>query len=212
MFLIISYALYAQTTSLMEEQTANRLKAIAATTAIQINYKDLEPLHFPRDWKRSEYQRLFELLNKVRDENPDIRWAYIMRPSQQDGMWEFVVDADSNYFLSPADDYNGDGIISESEENVFPGYQYDLSFSSNMEVALERPFAETEWYSDQWGTYLSGYAPIIGANGKGVAIVGFDITVPQVRNMINSKYKPFIIIVCLSFVGLLICLEVRKRI
>ena len=202
LFVVVSYAMYIQTKNLIEEQTAERLKAIAATSALQIDYKDLESLHFVRDWKRPEYQRVFNILNNVRKESPDIKWAYVMRPSKTKGMWEFVVDADSNYFLAPADDYNHDGIMSESEENVFPGYQYDISLSPNMELALKAPFAETEWYSDQWGTYLSGYAPIIGADGKGVAIVGFYITVPQVTDIVQNKYQFTPILLSLSFVAL----------
>lgn len=192
-FLAISYLMYLQTLNLIKDQTAERLKAIAATAAMQINYKDLEPLHFAKDMQRQEYQRVFTVLNNVRKENPDVKWAYVMRPSQQKGMWEFVVDADSNYFLLPANDYDENGIISESEENVYPGFQYDAAYSPNMAIGLEKPFAEKEWYSDQWGTFVSGYAPIIGSGNKGVAIVGFDITAPQVKDNVEMGSLLFLI-------------------
>lgn len=204
LFIVVSYAMYLQMLHLINEQTAERLRAIAATTAMQIDYRDLEPLRFARDMKRPEYQRVFEILNKVRKENPDVQWAYILRLSHSEGMWEFVVDADSNYFLSPGDDYNNDGVITESEENVFPGFQYAISNSPNIQLALKEPVAETQWYSDQWGTFVSGYAPIFGADGKSVAIVGFDITVPQVKNIVQPTFRSILIFLIFSFISLLL--------
>jgi hypothetical protein len=207
-FLCVSYL---QTRKLVRDQTAERLKAIASVTAMQIDYRDLEQLQFARDMKRPEYQRVFELLNKVRNENPDVKWAYVIRPTQSEGMWEFVVDANSNFFLPFMTDDNNDGFISESEENVFPGLQYDVSQAPKMIEALLKAVPENDYYSDQWGTYISGYAPIIGADDKGVAIVGFDITVPQVNDIVQVQHKSIIVILSAIFTCIILSLLLCRQ-
>ena len=204
LFIGVSYAMYLQTLNLIKEQTAERLRAIAATTALQIDYKDLEPLQFAADMKRSEYQRVFEILNNVRKENPDVKWAFILRPTGNEGIWEFVVDADANYFLPSGIDENQDGVISESEENVFPGFQYDVSEDPIMRSALEGPVAAKEFHSDQWGTYVSGFAPLFDTNETAVAIIGFDITVSDVLIKARNKFLSNLLFIVILFIGFII--------
>lgn len=200
LFVALSYGIYLQTLNLIRDQTAQRLRAIAATTALQINYRDLEPLRFARDMKRPEYQRVFNILNNVRRENFDIQWAYILRPTSNNQIWEFVVDADSNHFLPMGDDENQDGIISNSEENVFPGFQYDVSMTPEINNALIESVAEKDFYSDQWGTYISGYAPINNPQGQGVAIVGFDIVISDVVSIAYQKFIRSLVILLLFLI------------
>lgn len=183
----VSYAMYLQTLGLIKEQSAQRLKAIAAATAMQIDYRDLETLRFARDMKRPEYQKVFEILNKVRAENSDIKWAFVLRPTDVRNIWEFVVDADANYNIPPFVDDNYDGEISESEENIYPGFQYDISNDPNIELGLNQSVAANNFHSDQWGTYISGYAPIKDRENNSVAIIGFDIKVTNILEEVQAK-------------------------
>lgn len=172
----IFFALLYIRQDVVQEETGKRLMAIAATAASQFDGEDLEKLRFARDMKTDEYQKVFKKLNEIRDLNPEIAWIYILRPTQDDDLWEFVADADSNTFLGAFDDFDANGVVSPDEENLWPGrkYFYDWDvFRLSMRQPTYSKFAEV----DQWGSYITGAAPII-KNGQAVAILGVDIEYP----------------------------------
>ncbi len=172
----LSFAWYFYTLHLVKEETGKRLMAIAATAASQINAEDLESLKFARDMKRPEYQRVFKKLSEIRNNNPDILYIYIFRPTETEGIWEFVADADSNYYIPDYYDNNEDGILDEQDENISPGVRYSQDLKSSIyNEGLIRPTYEREYLTDQWGTFISGSAPIFDQSGKAIAILEIDI-------------------------------------
>lgn len=189
----ITYGIYQYTLGLMREQVGEKLMAIASTAAAEIDAKDLEPLRFARDMERPEYQKVFKKLNEIRDRNQDshIIYVYILRPTSEPTLWEFVVDANSNFnvpFLS--EDSNGDGVVDEADENISPGVIYDATGQEFSTKGLEKPMVENV-STDQWGTFLTGDAPIRDANGKGVAILGIDMDISDFHREVKEKYAPF---------------------
>lgn len=171
----ITFAVFYFQRNVVQEETGKRLMAIAATAASQFDPNDLRNLNFSRDMRSGEYQQVFQTLNSIRDANPEIKWIYILRPTNDPKMWEFVADADTNYFLDGADDYNSDGEVSEDEENVWPGRKYYYDRNTFYE-ALISPSYSKQPETDQWGTFLTGAAPIM-LHGRSVAIIGVDIEV-----------------------------------
>lgn len=161
------------------EEVGRRLMAIAATAALQINAEDLEPLRKASDMKREEYQRVHQQLNHIRNQNPEITYIYIWRPTSVDGIWEFVVDADSNYYLPEFYDHTADRIILEDDENVWPGFAYDISGYSPQiyKEGLKNPVYESEYSVDQWGKFLTATAPIIDKQGRVSALLAVDFLV-----------------------------------
>lgn len=189
----VTWGMYMYTLNLMKEQVGEKLMAIASTAAAEIDAKDLEPLRFARDMKRPEYQRVFKKLNEIRDRNQDshIIYAYILRPTSEPTLWEFVADANSNFnipFLS--EDINGDGVVDEADENISPGVIYDTTGQEFPTEGLEKPMVEN-FSTDQWGTFLTGNAPIRDASGKGVAILGLDMDVTDFYQQIHSRFIPY---------------------
>lgn len=122
----IGFALIHYQRNFVQEETGKRLMAIAATAASQFDPKDLDKLRFARDMKMPEYQRVFKKLNEIRDSNPEIKWIYIIRPTENHGIWEFVADADANFFLEEYTDINVNSVPSPNEINVWPGSKYFL--------------------------------------------------------------------------------------
>lgn len=200
---VFTLGMYYYTSRLLIEQIGNRLMSIAATAASEIDPTDLEKLHFARDMRTEEYQRVFRKLNEIRDNNDDIEYVYILRPTGDSEIMEFVADADSNYYQVNENDF------------VWPGYAYDFSTSPEefKEYAFVKPIADSEFTTDQWGTFLSGSAPIYYASGKVVAVLGVDMEVSDVKNSINAKFsRPlwfFILFLLLSFSA--IFLQKRKK-
>ncbi|MDA1317505.1 MAG: hypothetical protein O3B87_05840 [bacterium] len=185
--LVITAGMYKYTLELMKEEIGTRLMSIVATAAPEIDAKDLEPLRFARDMRRPEYQRVFEKLNEIRDNNEDIWYVYVMRPSWYEGTYEFVADADSNYFL-PLDE-NPDPI-----EVVPPGTMYDHYFFGEKyrKYVMKHPLREDNIVTDKWGSYLSASAPIYDNNGNAVAFLGLDMDVSIFYDKVNNVFKKYI--------------------
>jgi len=199
--LAITYGIYQYTLDVMREKEGQRLMAIASTAAAEIDAQDLEPLRFARDMERPEYQRVFKKLNEIRDCNEHVKWVYIMRPTKDRTVWEFVADADVNMGTSFIDqsDWNNDGKLDEADENSPPGTRYD---ATGQKIAIEgilRP--DFEWLIDQWGRTLSAYAPISDAAGQKVALLAIDIDTSFFLKQVRDEFAPY-----LWFCGVLVVL------
>lgn len=119
----------------------------------------------PGDEGKPAYMKISDIIYEIQHENPDIKYLYTFRA--QDGKKvKFVVDA-----------MWGRG---EEEDLVMVDEIYDET-SEKMVLALDTTQVEDEAESDEWGTFLSGYAPIKFKDGKSSGAVGVDITSGTIR-------------------------------
>jgi methyl-accepting chemotaxis protein len=120
------------------------------------------PLVEAADAQKPAYQALFEILSQISQVNPDIAYIYTMRQGP-DGEIVFIMDP--------------------SEENSHPGedvYEDPSPLLSTSFATLNEPIVEEDFYTDEWGTWLSGYAPIYRSNGQREGILGMDIAASEV--------------------------------
>lgn len=189
--LLVTGGLYKYTLELMKNQISSQLLSIVATSAPEINISDIKAISgVASDMNKPEYQKLYTKLNEIRDQNQHLhlQYAYIMRPSELADMYEFVADADSNYFLP---DPNND----EAPEVVPPGTQYEISQLAQVkeeQLLLKMPLADKEATTDKWGTYLSASAPIFDELNDGVAIIGVDMDIGEFYKRVNNTFKPYL--------------------
>ncbi|MBK1648710.1 hybrid sensor histidine kinase/response regulator [Rhabdochromatium marinum] len=111
-----------------------------------------------------EYRRLQTTLQRIRDTSADLGEVYSLRAGTEGGI-EFVVDAEED----PAN------LAALGEAYEEPGAQLAAHFRD-----LDGPVAEADFYTDPWGTWLSGYAPIRNANGERTGVLGIDISATTV--------------------------------
>ncbi len=156
------------------EATGERLKAIAATAANQFDPEDFEQLHWARDMKTEAYQRVHDKLNEIRNNNPSVKYAYIVRMTATPHMYEFIADADSNYNLPNLwIDFNSDEILDDADENVWPGFNY---FDANGDLFEKAKIQPVYGFSrDQWGYFITGVAGIYDENKQLVGFLGLDV-------------------------------------
>lgn len=129
------------------------------------------------------YRRMKAALQAVRDGASDLRFVYTMR-QDGDGTIRFVVDAEED----PAD--------------LSPlGSVYDDASALLRErfAKMDGPVVETEVYTDRWGTWLSGYAPIRTGDGAQVGVLAADISAATVR----GYQRRLLWIAAVTFVGIL---------
>jgi methyl-accepting chemotaxis protein len=127
----------------------------------------------------------------------DVSFVYAMRESEN-GEMTFVVDTDPD---DPA-------AIGEVYDEAVPEMFDVLSTGESL--------SDTDVTTDEWGSFLSGYAPIKNSAGKVVGLVGIDYSASIVTNDCRSFLKQMILIgvLCVAsslVVGLIISGQLKKR-
>ena len=141
----------------------SRLQNSAAMISQSIEAPALDAIVSGGDVDNPHYRAGLEKLRRVRRSNPDIAFLYIMRKTD-DGV-VFVVDSD------------------ETDAQAQPGQVYE-EVTPLMELGFAEPAVEQELTEDEWGVFLSGYAPLL--HGEGRYLVGIDMRADEVRNKLKE--------------------------
>jgi diguanylate cyclase (GGDEF)-like protein len=135
-----------------------RLKNSAAIISRVIDAADLAGIRTSGDVGSQAYQKYLALLRAFEDANQDIAFIYVMRKTGDDII--FVIDSDS------------------SPDQALPGRRYTADVP-NMARGFTTLVADSDIACDEWGCFLSGYAPL--KNGGGEYLVGIDMRADEVR-------------------------------
>ncbi|WP_424357381.1 HAMP domain-containing protein [Methanocella sp. MCL-LM] len=150
---------YNETKNALKERMQDELQSVAGVAATQINSTAVAALK-PGDETTAAFTQIRDQLEAMRAINPDIKYIYIMRKNGE--AVEFAVDADYGTDADAAKI----GDLYEANSELLAGFS-GLS-------------ADKEFTTDEWGTVLSGYAPIKDGSGNVVGIVGVDMASDRV--------------------------------
>jgi signal transduction histidine kinase/CheY-like chemotaxis protein len=156
-----SYFYFNAAQSLMQS-LQSRLRNSAALVAEALDADTFRLIRTPEDRSLPAYEANLRRLRAFRTTNPDIAFLYVMR--LEGGRVFFVVDSD------------------ESADQALPGREYrDVvpTLIAGFRVASVDP----QIYTDQWGAFMSGYAPLPGTAGE--LMVGLDMR----ANEVQRKYR-----------------------
>ena len=124
---------------------------------------------------------------KIRGAESELRFVYTMQKDAQ-GIY-FVVDAG----LPSEEGYSPFGTRYEE-----PGPALVENFDSMTGTILE-----PEFYTDEYGTFLSGYAPIFSSEGQRVGVIGVDITANTILAQ-EQEYRNRLTIIFLIALALIV--------
>lgn len=195
----LTMALFLRSTSALEQQLRETLRAAAVSAAFSIDGDELGDIHGPGDMLEPSYIRIASLLRNITDEIPQLRFAYILRRTDDPNVLEFIVDADASLSNKELDE-NGNGIVDPDEEPSYPGEQYDITTIPALQgEAFLRSTTDPTVTVDQWGELLSGYAPIRSrSTGEVVAVLGIDMDAAEFRANTRSVLSPFAVLMILA--------------
>lgn len=143
----------------LREDVRERLRDIVAVAAVQIDAAAHNRLRSPEQEGGPTYLRLRRDLQRVRDAATGIRYVYTMVASA-DGQIMFVLDAETN----PDEIAHLGDIYDDASELLAAHF-----------ATLDGPLVEQSFYTDKWGTWLTGYAPFYTPDGERAGVVGVDI-------------------------------------
>ena len=147
-----------------------RVRDYAALGAMLVSAGDHQGLNVPEDENTEAYSRVVNALRRIRDDSTDSHFVYTVRKGEN-GEVIFVADAEEN----------------EADKSHL-GDVYEDAPELLKEVAgnLAAPVVEAEFVEDQWGTFLSAYAPIYTPDGKFDGVLGVDISLESVNAMLHD--------------------------
>jgi HD-GYP domain-containing protein (c-di-GMP phosphodiesterase class II) len=197
-FLIYKFALNSQF-----NQLRDTLMIIAQTAALAVDIDTLQQVPLNHEGINTpQYKIIAEKLRKIKEVNSPIRYIYTMAKTNQEGIWQFIVDPDA-----PTEAEKKKGLTS------YPGDKYNTSRFPEMFKAFGGATADRKLEVDEWGTSLSGYAPIRDKSGKAIAVLGIDIAANDVYMIQRQVHKrAFLVLVWGVILSLLLGMFVSKRI
>ena len=157
----ITAIFYGYALNNVERQLKIRLQSTAAILGCDFDAADLVEIESKEDISRPEYERTLGKLRTYKASNSDIAFLYIMKLRGPEVV--FIVDSDS------------------SEEQAMPGYVYN-EVTKEMMAGFAEPSVDSEMVEDEWGIFISGYAPIL--NGEGEYLIGVDMRDTEVSKQL----------------------------
>ncbi|HXX54944.1 MAG TPA: hypothetical protein VEI81_02480, partial [Methanoregula sp.] len=177
----------------VKDSIRQNLGSSAAIVAADVNGSMFDRIR-PGDESTPAFLALRDYLDRAREADPTIRYIYTMRLNGS--TVEFVVDGD--YGIDP-----GGAAIGDAYPNATP----------DLLAGFAGPSADQDLTTDQWGSTLSGYAPIRDNTGRVVGIVGVDrdsasITA-EIDRLRTIDYALLIVIIALFALGAIV-FDVRR--
>ena len=166
----------------------HRLENITTLAGLQQNGDALLQVQSEND---ENFIKIREQNLKIRRADRELRFVYTMRKDEQ-GIY-FVVDAG----LPSETGYSPYGTRYEQ-----PGPGLVENFDSMTNTVLEPDF-----YSDEYGTFLSGYTPIFTSTGERVGVLGVDITANTILAQ-EQAYRNRLITIFFGTLFLLVILAI----
>lgn len=198
----------------VESQLRERMLNVVAIAAPYFEGEQITAIRGPEDMETENYRTVVTTLQNIRAMSPRVRFAYIMRRTENPLELAFVADADAA-LTSEQLDVNGNGTVDPDEEAAYPGDLYDIEGSETLlGPAFEGPVVDNEITEDQWGRLVSAYAPIRNAQGEVVAILGIDIGAEDFYAMTQGTFS-LVAVLLVGLVGTLLgayfLIILRKR-
>lgn len=162
-----------------------RLQASAGLISQTLDAESLRHIRTEEDTASPEYAATLDQLRALKRMNPDIAFIYVMR-----------LEAEKIFFVIDSDETSAQALPGKKYAHVLPSLQ--RGFTSMI--------VDDEIITDEWGAFLSGYAPI--KNAKGQFLVGIDMRADQVRD----KYSALRISGAVSFIAAVVLAFILARI
>lgn len=174
----VSSILYVNFQRELRESLRHRLENIAALAGLQ---QDGDAFIKVQSQGDEYFQKIHEVNLKIKTSEPDLRFVYTMRKDRE-GIY-FVVDAG----------LPGEPLISSfGERYEEPSQTLVDNFDTMTDTIVENDF-----YTDEYGTFLSAYTPIFTSDGQRAGVLGVDITADTVL----ERERQYLIRLIVIFVG-----------
>ena len=162
--LLLGAATFVSVRSFIREGIRDRIGTAAAVAALTVDAELHHTILDRADEQGPAYRDVKAGLRTVLARTPDLAFIYTVRRGA-DGRVVFAVDSDER-----------------PDQMGHVGQTY-ADASPLLRAAFDRPYrthVESAFYTDQWGTFLSAYAPILDRDGRLEAVLGVDMRADEI--------------------------------
>lgn len=182
---------YIQARNNLFREKQNKLSAIAANAALQIDGDKHALLNTPADMESETYRELQQKGFAIAATNAEILYVYTMRKDEAGSIY-FVLDAGHDPGGTPEEYEPSEiGLVYEDPSDLLAD-----NFDS-----MNGPMVEPDFYTDEFGTYLTAYAPFYRSDGQLEGIVGIDILAQDIVAQQAEFVETFLLLFALSAAG-----------
>ncbi len=179
---VIFYS-YQNSLSIVKAEIQTRLQDVLSLAVQQIDPDKHDLILRAEDVSTDTYNKLWVQLQRIKESTSDMREIYTMRVVSEERMVYVIGDnnpeaQNAALPLTPVE--------FDSRQEALEYVQY---FTDTNEVWTEDDFIE-----DQWGIWLTGYAPFYREDGSLSGVLGMDIAAKQVRQISKDYFKGFILL------------------
>ena len=175
---LLTGVLYAMYRDQIREQTKEDLRQMMAVASTLVDGDVHARLTESSQMGNADYKKIAQQLVKVNQAGMDV-YPYTMRKLPS-GKIIFVVDTASEDHSLIGDVYNEPGPVLKAK---FDG--------------LDKAVVEDDFYTDEWGTWLSGYAPVLRSDGTQDGVLAIDINADKIVAQENKVLAVSVGIFCI---------------
>ena len=182
---------YFKATKLRDDAFKQYLEHFTQVSANLIPGEDIQSIPLTAGCEKSpDGVALIRKLKSIRAVDNDIFDTYIMVKDPDPAYVRFVTNAD------------------RERTPVGCGERYDVRAEPGVGLGFQKSYTDLKAHTDQWGTWVSAYAPVKTRSGETVGIIGMDIAQQTVLEIRQEFFSRFLMSIgaCLIFsliVGLL---------
>ncbi|MCM3573759.1 ATP-binding protein [Mesobacillus subterraneus] len=157
---IMGTSFYLQSKQL-KSQMADKVEGVAGIWSSTLDPEDIRKANEFRDESNPSVKRLEKLLTMVGDKSASFLGAYIILPEEYANQKVYILSASDIYKA-----YSFDSLMFYNAGEEF--------ISAYRNTREEKKISSTDIFTDQYGSWISSFAPITDSRGNVVAILGID--------------------------------------
>ncbi len=184
---LTGYVVYHSASEGLKKEVQSNLLSIAQSASQLLDGDAHMQITKPEDKGSELYEHTRAPFFKLLHANPNIAFIYTVIP--KDGKVYFILDSK---------------LIKEGEKDDTSGVMEEYTDGTDtmkQALATQTAMVEDEAYTDEWGTFLSGYAPIRDSKGQFLGIVGADIRLTAYLERLNNVKKSLLIGMVIALVA-----------
>ncbi|MBT2685835.1 HAMP domain-containing protein [Bacillus sp. ISL-37] len=145
----------------LKTQMADKVEGVAGIWSSTLDPDDIRKADESRDKSKPSIRRLEKLLTMVGDKSASFLGAYVMLPEEYPNQKVYILSASDIYR-----DYSFDSLMFYDAGEEF--------ISAYRNTRENKTITSTDVFTDQYGSWISSFAPITDNSGNVVAILGID--------------------------------------
>ena len=210
--LIAGWAISSHAIDTQEHRLRDNLSGIAGSAAMLMDPELQRRLIAHPDPADSGLAHQRAVLRKFRALHKEILYIYTLAPLPETpttGVVQFICDASEEV------DANHNGVIDPDEILAQPGQRYPGKAWPELLRGFDESCTDSVPRVDQWGTFISGYAPIRAADGTSLGLIAVDVPAAHIQGLRESFITHSVVLLVSTLIaflaaGVLVALRLRR--